>query len=65
MFFSELFFKLYDSDILPINMVRVTIMIKGIDDNIIMINVTYFRTTMESEAVILTAGESSASVTYV
>ena len=65
MFFSELFFKLYDSDILPINMVRVTIMIKGIDDNIIMINVTYFRTTTESEAVILTAGESSASVTYV
>lgn len=65
MFLSELFFKLYDSDFLPINMVTVTITIKEMDDNIIMINVTYFRTTTESEAVILTAGELSASVIYV
>ena len=39
-------------------------MIKGMDDeNIILINVTYFQTTKESEGVMLTAGESSVSVT--
>lgn len=47
-----------------INMARVTMMIKGMDDdNIILINVTYFQMTKESEVVMLTAGELSASVT--
>jgi hypothetical protein len=32
-------------------------------DNIILINVTFFQTTKESEVVMLTAGELSASVT--
>jgi hypothetical protein len=47
-----------------INMARVTMMIKGMDDdNIILINVTYSQTTKGNEGVTLTAGESSASVT--
>jgi hypothetical protein len=49
-----------------INMARVAMMIRGMDnDNIIKINVTIFQTIKESEAVMLTAGESTASVTYV
>jgi hypothetical protein len=45
-------------------MARVTMMIKGMDDdNIILINVTYFQTNKKSEVVKLTAGESCASVT--
>jgi hypothetical protein len=47
-----------------INMARVTMMIKGMDDDsIILINVTFFQTTKESEVVMLTTGESCASVT--
>jgi len=63
-FLRTSFFKLYDSDMVSINMARVTMMIKGMDDdNIILINVTYSQTTKGNEGVTLTAGESSASVT--
>jgi hypothetical protein len=64
--FLRTFLKLGDGDMVSINMARVAMIIRGMDnDNIIKINVTLFQTINESEAVMLTAGESYASVTYV